>query len=277
MIEDILDLLRENNTRLDQLKSQIDAIIKNNDSLIAELQSSISADKKEVLSAVPENKQCQPQDNKEDIVLKSIRQLWRETTDSSLFVKKPSWKPGFCLVIRSIAGDTAQGTLYECKENGTVSPHKEIKAKILDDAVFVPLQKREEWIKTTILSKEKNTASVTCQTIKKSKPSEKRNESKHKTTGSQIQIGSIVTLVECNSDEKFELKVLQSYHEIFYKTMGYKKKNYAEATLVSDADGVNSVSDASTLGKQLLGKCAGDSIIIEVNGETRQYRIMSVQ
>lgn len=277
MVDNILDLLRENNTKLDQLKSQIDAIVKNNDSLIAELQSVLSADQIEAISAVPENKQSQLQNNKEDIAQRSIRQLWKEKTDSSLFVKKASWKPGFCLVIRSVAGNAAQGTLYECKEDGTASPRKEIKANILDDAVFMTLQKNEEWIKTIILSKEKKTASETHKTVKEAKPSDKRQESKHKTSESQIQLGSIVSLLDCSSDERFDLKVLQSYHEIFYKTMGYKKKNYAEATLVSDADGVNSVSDASPLGKQLLGKRAGDIIIIEANGETRQYEIMSVQ
>ena len=58
--------------------------------------------------------------------------------------------------------------------------------------------------------------------------------------------------------------------------MGYKTKNYTEITRTSDADGYSTISDASPLGKAIIGKRIGDFAEFTVKGKTNRFKILSV-
>ena len=98
----------------------------------------------------------------------------------------------------------------------------------------------------------------------------------NKGTTHRIKTGCVVTILDCETKEQLELRIVESYYDMRYKTMGYKTKNYVEEMLVSDADGINSISDVSPLGKELLGKCEGSTVTLNTEGKPRSYRIISV-
>lgn len=83
----------------------------------------------------------------------------------------------------------------------------------------------------------------------------------------RIGIGSTVTLESISDGEIIERTLISSNNEVFYKTMGYKTKNYTEITRTSDADGYSTISDASPLGKAIIGKRIGDFAEFTVKGK----------
>ena len=93
---------------------------------------------------------------------------------------------------------------------------------------------------------------------------------------SQVKEGSVVSLLDCESGESMQLRILPSYYRARYTSMGYRTKNYVELTKTSDADGINSISDDSPLGKAIIGKRAEDEVCVTIDGKSFRYRITHV-
>lgn len=91
-----------------------------------------------------------------------------------------------------------------------------------------------------------------------------------------IRIGSTVRVWDYNRKEESQYKILPSADQIRYTTMGYRTRNYAEITRVSDADGVNSVGADSPLGQALLDKTVGEEITYYVDDNYNHYKILLV-
>ena len=92
----------------------------------------------------------------------------------------------------------------------------------------------------------------------------------------QVKVGYVVTLLNCETGEMMRHKILSSYDTARYATMGYRTKKYVEFTRISDADGIESISDESPLGKAIIGKQAGDAVRIKIDDIVSVYRIMHV-
>lgn len=279
MIEDIVKRLHESNTELEKLKKEIDKIIKYNNSLIFDLQNEVNEKSIKEMPVISVDEINMPQKQKASDELKSIRQLWRDTTDPALVVRKPTWKPGFCLIVRSIAGEMAHGTLYKCEKNGSAVARNEIEAEILDEESYVLLKNNEDWIKKAVFFAEKievNDSRRPNTNTKRDNQHSKTSIVTNKGTTHIIKTGCVVTILDCETREELELRIVESYYAMRYKTMGYKTKNYVEETLVSNADGINSISDASPLGKELLGKCEGNTVTVNTEGKPKNYIIISV-
>ena len=92
----------------------------------------------------------------------------------------------------------------------------------------------------------------------------------------QVKEGYAVTLMDCETGEIMRHKIVSSYDTARYTTMGYRKKNYVEFSRVSDADGIESISNESPLGKAIIGKQAGDVVRIRIDDTVSVYRIMHV-
>ncbi len=92
----------------------------------------------------------------------------------------------------------------------------------------------------------------------------------------QVKEGCVVSLLDCESGKSMQLKILPSYYRTRYVSMGYRTKNYVKLTKTSDADGFNSISDDSPLGKAILGKRAEDEVCVKINGKPFRYRITYV-
>ena len=91
-----------------------------------------------------------------------------------------------------------------------------------------------------------------------------------------VQIGSIVIIRDCETEEKYRYEIVASTNQVRFTTMGYRKKDYAEITQVSDADGENTISDLSNLGKVLIGKKQGDIVSINIENEKHRYKVLAV-
>ncbi len=279
MIENIIKRLHESNTELEKLKKEIDKIIQYNNSMICDLQNEVNEKSIKEMPVISGGEKNTSQKLKASDELKSIRKLWRDTTDPALVVRKPTWKPGFCLIVHSIAGEMAHGTLYKCEKNGNAVARNKIEDEILDEESYVLLENSEDWIKKAVFAAEKievNNSRRPKTTTKRDNQPSKASGVTNKETTHRIKIGCVVTILDCETKEQLELRIVESYYDMRYKTMGYKTKNYVEEMLVSDADGINSISDSSPLGKELLGKCEGNTVTVNTEGESKCYEIISV-
>ena len=91
-----------------------------------------------------------------------------------------------------------------------------------------------------------------------------------------VQIGSIVIIRDCETEEKYRYEIVASTNQVRFTTMGYRKKDYAEITQVSDADGEKTISDSSDLGKALIGRIKGDIVSINIRDEWHRFEVLRV-
>ncbi len=204
--------------------------------------------------------------------LKSIRQLNNEFKERPLIVRKPFWASDYCMVVYNIEDTLAQGTTYRCYKNGKVEMRIAKKACSIDEVAYTLLIGDQKWVHDLVYKfvtgRSKN--------VNTSRPIKEDHSPRKEGEGTQIKVGSLVSVLDDKSIEPIQLEIVGISHETFYKTMGYKTKNYAELIPVSSADGVNSISEISPLGSALIGKYAGDSVSITVEGKTIKYKILSV-
>ncbi len=92
----------------------------------------------------------------------------------------------------------------------------------------------------------------------------------------QVKVGSLVSILDCENNESMQVEIVPSYDRVRYTTMGYKKRNYVELTRTSDADGSDTVSDASPIGKAMIGKHAGEEVSVDIGNRILRYRIIAV-
>ena len=82
------------------------------------------------------------------------------------------------------------------------------------------------------------------------------------TSTDTVQIGSTVVIKDCASGDACQYTIVPSTDQVWFKTMGYRKSDYAEITKISAADGKSTISDLSELGKRLIGKHKGEEISV---------------
>ena len=92
----------------------------------------------------------------------------------------------------------------------------------------------------------------------------------------RVEVGTTVTLYDSETGDKVTYKIVPVRTAVKYKNMGYKTKKYVEVTTVSVADGINSISEESPIGKKLIGKKQGDKISYEVNNQKYSYIVLEV-
>ena len=92
----------------------------------------------------------------------------------------------------------------------------------------------------------------------------------------RVRVGSTVKIQALPYGKIMILKLISSQSETQYSSMGYKTKNYATVVHTSEADGVNTISDISPLGKAILNKPAGTMVKFKVNNEVKQYGILAI-
>ena len=95
--------------------------------------------------------------------------------------------------------------------------------------------------------------------------------------GERIDVGSIVSIQECDTGIVFFLEIIPSRNNVRYVGHGYRRSNYVKVTKTSDADGTTTISDDSPIGKQLIGKYESEEVTVSVDGHISRYMILSVQ
>lgn len=86
-----------------------------------------------------------------------------------------------------------------------------------------------------------------------------------------VKVNDIVKIINCITKEEIVVKILPSYTKVNYSTEKsdrYIKRVYKE--IVSDGDGINSISELSLLGKNVIGKRLGQTFKYIDNEKSQQ-------
>ena len=212
------------------------------------------------------NKPTSPTSSKRDSSLQTITQLWGSKSDPLLIVRKEKWTPNFCFAVRKVEGSLAKGITFNCVRGQKAEIVKVDASYKISDPVFRLLNSNELWMRDSVCTALTPPAKQPFNTT----VAQSRN------AGPQIKIGSTVVIRDCDSNEKNRYQIVSSQNKNTYRTMGYRTKKYVETTQVSEADGINTISDLSDLGKALIDKRVGDTISVRINDVFKHYEVLKV-
>lgn len=210
--------------------------------------------------------------------LKTIEQLWTEKNSDYLVVKKSIWNTDYCFLVRFIENNKAFGDTYLRNESGIYEIYRKNVQLRIDEAEYYAIKIRPPKSKPVNNEKEDNNVALPSQiTLHSRIPYTKKDCLERLKSNRRIKVGSLVTIKHLSTNEIKELRIVPSYDVARYKTMGYKTKNYIEYTRVSDADGVSTISDLSSIGKALLNKHVGEKAEYEGKDSIQRYIILSIK
>ncbi|MBR4743046.1 MAG: GreA/GreB family elongation factor [Oscillospiraceae bacterium] len=262
MPEEILEQLKETNRRLHEIKAEIEGMIEKNSAAISRLESMQSESPLQKEAAAEPVRPDKQRENAQ--VYKTLQQLWNEREKDLLIVWKLSWTPDFCAAVQMTEEGDLLGTFYKLNKQGEPYVRRRGVKLNKNKPEYCSLSEIDEPFRKKVIR-------LYHATQEKEQP-----EQSEDTGGTKILVGCTVLLLDRDTGEKTRVGILPSYDEIRYKTMGYRTKNYTEVTRVSDADGVETVSDESPLGKALLDKREGNTFRFEQDGSCHTYEILSV-
>lgn len=212
------------------------------------------------------NKSTIPTSAKQNSSLQTIAQLWDSKSDPLLIVRMEKWTPNFCFAVRKVEGSLAKGITFNCVRGKKAAIVKVDASYKISDPVFRLLNNNELWMRDSV---------YTALTTQSKQPSNTA-VTQPKNVGLQIKIGSTVVIRDNDSNEELQFQIVSSQNKNTYRTMGYRTKKYVETTQVSDADGINTISDLSGLGKALIDKRVGDTISVRINDAFKHYEVLKV-